>query len=132
MKGRVTMIVHWLGWIGVILTVLSFGTWLLRKKGCREKKLLQQFRGKRHHQWGEGMLLVALIHGVLSILFFHHLCKKKVLTGILAFLAAFCLKKTAEKRKQLGGKWLRYHRIAAVALLPLLALHVLFSLFGGR
>lgn len=126
------MIVHWLGWIGVILTVLSFGTWLLRKKGCREKKLLQQFRGKRHHQWGEGMLLVALIHGVLSILFFHHLCKKKVLTGILAFLAAFCLKMTAEKRKQLGGKWLQYHRIAAVALIPSLALHVLFSLFGGR
>lgn len=52
MKGRVTMIVHWLGWIGVILTVLSFGTWLLRKKGCREKKLLQQFRGKTASSMG--------------------------------------------------------------------------------
>lgn len=125
------MVVHWLGWIGVLLAGISFGTWFLRKIGCKEKKVLQLFRGKRHHQWGEGMFLVGLMHGVLSIFFMQRFCIKLFLTGILTFLAALSLKVTAVKRKELGGKWLYYHRIAAVALLPFLALHVLFSLFGG-
>ena len=113
------MLVPWLGWIALIITVTEFFTYLARK--CRLKHL-KHFRGQHHRSWGKLLLLLALLHGLLA---------GALLTlnwGTLCFLSFAALYATYHFRQKLGPRWLKLHRSLSLAAAALAALHIISKL----
>ena len=113
------MLVPWLGWIALIITVTEFFTYLARK--CRLKHL-KHFRGAHHRLWGKLLLGLALLHGLLS---------GALLTLNLGTLCVLCfaaLYATCHFRQKLGARWLKLHRCLSLAALALAALHIISKL----
>lgn len=125
------MMSHWFGWIATGFGVFAFFTYILRSWRCRNQKLQHLFRGKHHHIWGELMLVIGALHGLLAIAFGRHGQAGRLFSGIsvlglLSWIVALLLKVTADKPQRFGNKWLHYHRMLAIALIPLLLLHIIF------
>lgn len=113
------MLVPWLGWITLLVTLTEFFTYLSRK--CRFKHL-KHFRGAHHRFWGKLLLGLTLLHGLLSGALF------TLNLGTLCVLCFAALYATYRFRQKLGARWLKLHRTLSVTALVLALLHIISKL----
>ncbi len=123
------MISHWLGWVAAGGGVLAFFIYFVRKSGSGNKRLRHWFCGKHHHIWGEWVLAVGILHGILAVIWgFETISTKRLavvcITGLISLTAVLLLKITALKPQRFGKKWLRYHRFFAGIFIIAVLLHI--------
>lgn len=113
------MLVPWLGWLALIITLTEFFTYLARKYRL---KYLKHFRGQHHRFWGKFLLALVLLHGLFSGALF------TLNLGTLCFLSFAALYATYHFRQKLDARWLKLHRSLSAAALVLALLHVISKL----
>lgn len=118
------MIFHWLGWFSLAFCIALMLKFVARKS--RNKKVNKIFR-VIHIPVGVMLLFTGTVHGLLSII---KVANRLLPIGsgialliVIAFLAA-----TYMHRKALKKNWFKLHRMATLALIPVLVLHVVTSL----
>lgn len=118
------MISHWLGWLS-----LGFCVVLMLKYIARKSKIssLNLFFRKLHIPIGVVLLIIGTLHGVIA---FVKVSDRSIpiITGITTGLLIFFIAATYMFRKNLKKKWMHFHRIGTVLLLPSILLHLLSSL----
>ena len=140
------MLSHWLGWIALVIGVMEFFVLFIRKYKLTN---FQHFRGKHHIHWGKIMLVVSLIHGLSTIFTgkphrlhsahgsvellhgasaLHGAKAFLFFEGILCLLVLTILYLTYHYRREIGAKWLKWHKYCAFALCFLLILHIVVAL----
>lgn len=118
-----------LGWIALVLTVLTVLKWAARTSG---NKGLNRFFHRVHIPFGILLLVVGLIHGILAGNFPGASLWDMELAPVLftlnwgtaCIVCAFLLGLSYLLRRKIHGKWMLCHRILTVVLLLCLGLHL--------
>ena len=123
------MISHWLGWVAAGDGVLALFIYFVRKNRSNNKRLWYWFCGKHHHIWGELVLIVGILHGILAVIWgFEIIATKRFavvcITGLISLTAVLLLAVTALKPQGFGKKWFCYHRFFAGIVIIAVLLHI--------
>lgn len=118
-----------LAWVAVLLCIMAALKYIARISG---NKMLNRFFHKIHIPFGILLLIVGFIHGVLagnaSTATLSNFQPAAVLFtlnwGTVCFILSIVLGCTYLLRKKLKRKWMTTHRIATVAILACLVLHI--------
>ena len=115
------MIAHWFAWGTVIIGITELSTYVARKHNW---KGLKHFRGKHHMVWGKIMIGIGFLHGILA-------GGSGFLTinaGTISWILIILLWGIHYFRKRLGKNWLKWHRVIALIMIPVVGIHVLIKI----
>lgn len=118
------MISHWLGWISFGFCIVLMLKFIVRK--TKNTKLNLAFR-KIHIPLGILVLITGMLHGlILLIKVSNHIAP--IVTGIFTIVLLLFIVATYIFKKKLKKKWMYFHRLGTLALIPFILIHLLLAL----
>lgn len=118
------MISHWLGWLSFGFCIVLMLKFVIRKTKISTLNLC--FR-KLHIPFGIMLLIAGMLHGVVAIAKTSNRIAP-VVTGIVAMICILLITATYIFRRKIKKKWMHFHRIGILLLIPFILTHLLMSL----
>ena len=118
------MLSHWLGWFSLAFCIALMLKFVARKS--KIKKINKMFR-TIHVPVGVMLIFTGTFHGIISIIKAINRMLP-IVSGIALLIVIAFIGATYVYRKALKKNWLKFHRIATLALIPILIVHVVASL----
>lgn len=117
------MISHWLGWIS-----LSCCSLLICKYPARKTKIkkLNGILRKLHIPIASLLLTTGIIHGVITFIKVPYR-SISILSGLALLILLSLVSASYYFRKTLKKKWMTFHRVGTIVVIPLLIFHIVIS-----
>lgn len=119
------MLYHWLGWISLAICVVLLMKYIGR---ISKVKTVNQLLRKIHKPFGLAIIVVAALHGILSLIKSSHAVMENA-TGIILFLIIILLARTFYVKEKLRAKWFQMHRHLATVMLIMMITHIIVAVF---
>lgn len=115
------MIHHWLGWISLVICLLSAAKYIGRIS--RSKKLNTALR-QLHKPLGTAAILTAALHGVICLVKSPQ-ATLPLFSGLMLSALLLALAISFYTRGKTGARWFKLHRILAAILCAVIIIHIL-------